>query len=158
MRRNHPILGITRPHQGIDYAAPRGTPVVAVGDGTVVRSAYTGGYGNLIVLRHAGGLESQYAHLSKYARNVKKGKKVSQGQTIGYVGSTGLSTGPHLDFRIKKNGKFVNPDKVIVPSKPPVPQEHQPAFEVTKGRLEAYLSTREKIEEFDATTWLKGVL
>lgn len=100
--RKHPILGITRAHPAIDYAAPKGTPVMAVGDGTVTRAAYTGGYGHLIILKHRGGLETQYAHLSGYAKGVRSGAKVSQGQVIGYVGSTGLSTGPHLDFRIKK--------------------------------------------------------
>jgi len=156
MSRKHPILGITRPHQGIDYAAPRGTPVVAVGDGTVTRSAYTGGYGNLIVLRHVGGLESQYGHLSGYAKGIKKGTKVSQGQTIGFVGSTGLSTGPHLDFRIKKNKRFVNPDKVIVPNKAPITQEQKPFFELTVKEVEAYMSSKKKRAQFDDTRWLKG--
>lgn len=154
MNRKHPILGIRRPHMGIDYAAKQGTPVVAVGDGTVTRSAYTGGYGNLIVLRHAGKLESQYAHLSGYAKGIKRGAKVSQGQTIGFVGSTGLSTGPHLDFRIKKNGKFVNPDKVITPSKPPVAQEQKPLFNITIQEIEDYMTAKKKINEFDSTIWL----
>ncbi len=157
MTRKHPILGITRPHQGIDYAAPRGTPVVAVGDGSVTRSAYTGGYGNLIVVRHTGGLESQYAHLSGYAKGIKRGAKVQQGQTIGFVGSTGLSTGPHLDFRIKKNGKFVNPDKIIIPSKPPISKAQEALFAETVEEVQAYMNTTKKISDFDTNTWLSGI-
>lgn len=154
MNRKHPILGITRPHQGIDYAARQGTPVVAVGDGTVTRSAYTGGYGNLIVLRHVGGLESQYAHLAGYAKGIKRGAKVNQGQTIGFVGSTGLSTGPHLDFRIKKNGKFVNPDNIIIPSKPPITHEQKILFTATTQEINDYMTAKKKISEFDPAIWL----
>ena len=107
-KRFHPILKYYRAHEGIDYAAPIGTPVSAVGDGTVIKSQYSGGYGNLIIVKHPNGYETYYGHLSKYGKGVKKGARVKQGQVIGYVGSTGLSTGPHLDFRIKKNGTFFN--------------------------------------------------
>ncbi|MDR3306486.1 MAG: peptidoglycan DD-metalloendopeptidase family protein [Endomicrobium sp.] len=105
-RRVHPILKIARPHLGIDYAAPSGTPVSSIGDGTALKAQYSGGFGNLIIIRHANGYETYYGHLSKYAKNIKTGTKVNQGQVIGYVGMTGLATGPHLDFRIKLNGKF----------------------------------------------------
>ncbi len=107
-KRFHPILKYYRAHEGIDYAAPIGTPVSAVGDGTVTKSQYSGGYGNLVIIKHPNGYETYYGHLSKYGKGVKKGVRVKQGQVIGYVGSTGLSTGPHLDFRIKKNGSFFN--------------------------------------------------
>ena len=107
-KRYHPILKYYRAHEGIDYAAPIGTPVSAVGDGVVKKSQYSGGYGNLVIIKHSNGYETYYGHLSKYGKGVKKGVRVKQGQVIGYVGSTGLSTGPHLDFRIKKNGAFFN--------------------------------------------------
>ena len=107
-KRFHPILKYYRAHEGIDYAAPIGTPVSAVGDGIVTKSQYSGGYGNLVIIKHPNGYETYYGHLSKYGKGVKKGVRVKQGQVIGYVGSTGLSTGPHLDFRIKKNGSFFN--------------------------------------------------
>ena len=107
-KRFHPILKRYRAHEGIDYAAPIGTPVSAVGDGVVTKSQYSGGYGNLVIIKHPNGYETYYGHLSKYGKGIKKGVRVKQGQVIGYVGSTGLSTGPHLDFRIKKNGTFFN--------------------------------------------------
>ncbi len=107
-KRFHPILKRYRAHEGIDYAAPIGTPVSAVGDGVVTKSQYSGGYGNLVIIKHPNGYETYYGHLSKYGKGIKKGVRVKQGQVIGYVGSTGLSTGPHLDFRIKKNGSFFN--------------------------------------------------
>ncbi|MDR3281592.1 MAG: M23 family metallopeptidase [Endomicrobium sp.] len=106
--RVHPILKYARPHLGIDYAAPKGTPVSSVGYGTVMRACYSGGFGNLIIIKHSNGYETYYGHLSKYARGIRRGTKVDQGQVIGYVGMTGLATGPHLDFRIKLNGKFSN--------------------------------------------------
>ena len=107
-KRFHPILKYYRAHEGIDYAAPIGTPVSAVGDGVVTKSQYSGGYGNLVIIKHPNGYETYYGHLSKYGKGIKKGVRVKQGQVIGYVGSTGLSTGPHLDFRIKRNGSFFN--------------------------------------------------
>lgn len=157
LARKHPILGYTRPHQGIDYAAPKGTPVMAVGDGEVTRAAYTGGYGHLIIVKHRAGLESQYAHLSGYAPSIKRGAKVTQGQIIGYVGSTGLSTGPHLDFRIKKNGNFVNPEDIIIPSKPPVREEQFSQFKENVSIIEAYMQGNKKLDEFVAEEWLQGM-
>lgn len=107
--RKHPILKYVRPHLGIDYAAPSGTPVSAIGDGVVTKAQYDNkGMGNMVIIRHANGYETYYGHLSKYGRGIRKGVRVNQGQIIGYVGSTGMSTGPHLDFRIKKDGKFFN--------------------------------------------------
>ncbi len=107
-RRFHPILKYYRPHLGIDYAAPIGTPVVSIGDGKVIYRGWKGDNGRLVKIRHNSVYTSSYGHLSRYGRNIKNGVRVKQGQVIGYVGSTGLSTGPHLDFRVRKYGKFVN--------------------------------------------------
>ncbi len=107
-RRMHPILRIPRPHLGIDYAAPVGTPVQTVADGVITFVGTKGGFGKYIEIKHANNYITSYGHLSRYAAKVKKGVKVKQGETIGYVGSTGLSTGPHLDFRIKDHNKFVD--------------------------------------------------
>ena len=106
--RLHPILKIRRPHLGIDYAAPIGTPVQAVADGTVVFTGWKGGFGNFVEIKHANGYTTMYGHLKNYGKNIKAGARVKQGQTVGYIGSTGLSTGPHLDFRIKERDKFVD--------------------------------------------------
>ncbi len=107
-RRFHPVLKYYRPHQGIDYAAPTGTPVSAVADGTVTYSGWKGGNGRLVMLKHGGGYLTTYGHLSRFARGVKRGRRVAQGDVIGYVGSSGLSSGPHLDFRVKLNGTALN--------------------------------------------------
>jgi murein DD-endopeptidase MepM/ murein hydrolase activator NlpD len=106
--RMHPVLKYVRPHLGIDYAAPTGTPVSAVADGTVRAVARNSASGNYVIIRHAQGYETAYAHLSRFARGMRAGVHVKQGQVIGYVGSTGLATGPHLDFRIRKNGQALN--------------------------------------------------
>ncbi len=127
--RKHPIFNDVRKHEGIDYAAPTGTPVKSVGSGTVQFAATQGGYGKLIIVRHANGYETYYAHLSKYAQGVQKGAKVRQGEVIGYVGMTGWATGPHLDFRIKKDGTFVNPGKMINPRTDPVEKALRPLYD-----------------------------
>lgn len=127
-RRLHPVLKTYRPHHGVDYAAPTGTPVHAIGDGTVIKIARDHAAGNYIKVRHSNGYESGYLHLSRFARGLKTGKRVRQGETIGYVGSTGYATGPHLDFRMKKNGSYVNPRKVISPRSGPVPKSQMEAF------------------------------
>ena len=119
--RKHPILRISRPHYGVDYAAPSGTPVVALGDGKVTEVKWKGGYGKFISIRHNAIYTTTYAHLSGYARGIKPGLMVKQGQVIGYVGSTGLSTGPHLDFRVYRNGSPTDPLKIESPSSEPVP-------------------------------------
>lgn len=126
--RRHPILGGYRPHYGIDYAAPPGTPVVAIADGTVTACGWNGGYGNQVILRHANGYESMYGHLSRFGPGIAKGKRVQQKQIIGYVGSTGISTGPHLDFRLLRNKTFVNPLRVVQPSAAPLRPEQMQAF------------------------------
>jgi murein DD-endopeptidase MepM/ murein hydrolase activator NlpD len=109
--RRHPILGGMRPHLAVDYAAPHGTPVFAVADGTVESAAWSGGGGKTIVLRHRANFKTMYNHLSRFAKGIRSGAAVRQRQVIGYVGSTGLSTGPHLDYRVIKDGRFVNPLK-----------------------------------------------
>ncbi len=127
--RKHPIFNDVRKHEGIDYAAPTGTPVKSVGSGTVQFAGVQGGYGNLIIVRHANGYETYYAHLSKYGQGIRKGAKVRQGEVIGYVGMTGWATGPHLDFRIKKDGAFVNPGKMINPRTDPVDKALRPLYD-----------------------------
>ena len=122
--RPHPILGGVRPHLAVDYAAPVGTPVRAVADGTVVLAGWNGGNGIQVHLRHHAGYETIYNHLSKLAPGVRTGGRVSQRQVIGYVGSTGLSTGPHLDYRVARNGRFVNPlSEKFLPGQPLDPAE-----------------------------------
>lgn len=107
--RMHPVYQVARPHLGVDYAAPTGTPVVALGDGKIIFKGWSNGFGKSIRIKHCAGYISYYGHFSRYAKGMESGKQVSQGQVIGYVGSTGVATGPHLDFRVKHNGKFVNP-------------------------------------------------
>lgn len=119
--RRHPVLGYVRLHTGVDWAAPRGTPVVAAGDGTVIRIApLLSGYGNHLVIRHDNGYTTSYSHLSKFAEDMKVGKKVKQRQVIGYIGSTGMSTGPHLHFEILVDGKRTDPLRVPVPDDNPL--------------------------------------
>lgn len=113
--RLHPILKTVRPHWGVDYAAPTGTPVSALGSGTVVFAGRKGGYGNYLEIRHSSTYTTCYGHLSKFAKGVRKGTRVDQGDVVGFVGSTGLSTGPHLDFRVKQNGGYVDPLKLDSP-------------------------------------------
>jgi murein DD-endopeptidase MepM/ murein hydrolase activator NlpD len=133
--RLHPILKIKRPHQGIDYAAPAGEPVWSVADGKVIYRGWAGGFGNLVKIRHANGYVSYYAHLSRFARGLREGSRVQQKQVIGYVGQTGLATGPHVCFRISQNGKFVNPLTLRVPSGEPVPESVRSVFEDTRDLL-----------------------
>ena len=115
-KRKHPILGYTKMHKGVDFAAPSGTPIYAAGDGVVEFAARNGGYGKFIRIRHNSDYKTQYAHLKSFAKGVGSGKRVRQGQVIGYVGTTGRSTGPHLHYEVVKAGKQVNPMKVKMPS------------------------------------------
>lgn len=141
--RRHPILGGEKPHLGVDYAAPVGTPVKAVGDGSVIKRGWGGGYGNQIILRHSKNLESMYSHLSRYAKGLAEGKRVRQGEIIGYVGNTGLSTGPHLDFRIRQDGKFINPVKAINPRFAPVDAGYLASFHKIREIGRSYLDGKE---------------
>lgn len=115
-KRRHPILGYTKLHSGTDFAAPTGTPIYAAGDGTVEMSRRYGGYGNYVRLRHANGYQTAYAHMNGFARGIREGRRVKQGQVIGYVGTTGRSTGPHLHYEVIVNGKKVNPRTIRVPT------------------------------------------
>lgn len=133
--RMHPVLRIRRPHHGVDYAAPVGTPVVAIGDGIVIKKGYSGGAGNMVKIKHNSIYTTAYLHLSKYGEGVHTGAKVKQGQVIGYVGSSGLSTGPHLDFRFYKSGVPVDPLKVKAPPVEPVHDSLMPKFDVLKDSL-----------------------
>ncbi|MBQ9406422.1 MAG: M23 family metallopeptidase [Desulfovibrio sp.] len=148
--RMHPILGYSRPHEGIDYAAPMGTPVKAVGDGEIAAQGWVSGYGNQVVITHAGGLESLYSHLAGFARGINKGTHVQQGQTIGYVGSTGLSTGPHLDFRLRLNGKFINPAVKINPRNAPVSAKNMAAFLRTMNKELRLLNGHSSFSEYNS--------
>lgn len=126
--RLHPILKIRRPHLGVDYAAPQGTPVYAIGDGVVIQANYHRGSGNMVKIKHNATYTTAYLHLWKFAKGIKKGTRVQQGQIIGYVGSTGMSTGPHLDFRFYKNNKPIDPLKVETPPAKPVKLEYLDEF------------------------------
>ena len=128
--RKHPVHGTVRPHTGVDYAAPTGTPVMSIGDGTVISKGWGGGGGNTVKIRHNSVYTTAYLHLSRYA-NIKVGDRVSQGQVIGYVGMTGTATGPHLDFRVWKNGSPINPLKMESPSAEPLAEEFRPALDST---------------------------
>ncbi len=133
--RLHPVLKVRRPHLGVDYAAPIGTPVRTTGDGIVVDAGYGSGNGRYIKVRHNSVYTTMYLHLSKFAKGIKRGANVQQGQVIGYVGSTGLSTGPHLDYRFFLNGKPVDPLKVEVPPSHPVKEELKVEFEKIKAKV-----------------------
>jgi murein DD-endopeptidase MepM/ murein hydrolase activator NlpD len=111
-RRFHPILHCFRPHHGVDYGAPKGTPVMTTADGVVIEAGRKGGEGNYIRIRHTSRIDTHYLHLSRFAKNVRRGAKVQQGDVIGYVGSTGLATGPHLDYRVTEAGKWLDPLKL----------------------------------------------
>lgn len=140
--RRHPVTGKVRPHTAVDYAAPSGTPVHAIGDGTVTMCGWDGsGGGNRIRIRHANGFETCYMHLRGFAKGIRKGVRVSQGQTIGYVGSTGRSTGPHLDFRIWKDRKPLDPLKVISPPAAPLANENLDSLKVKYERYMAEIDS-----------------
>jgi len=126
--RLHPILGIRRPHLGVDYAAPTGTPVKATADGVVLRRSRDREAGRFIKIRHAGGIETLYMHLSRFAPGTGRGSRVLQGQTIGYVGRSGLATGPHLDYRMKVEGKYIDPRRFRSAPAPPLPPERETEF------------------------------
>jgi len=137
--RFHPILKRWRTHEGTDYAAAYGTPVRATADGIVTEAGRNGGYGNLIEIRHANGIRTRYGHLSKYAKGLHVGERVSQEQTIGYVGSTGLSTGPHLHYEFLVNGRATNPQRKDAGAGEPVPSRLKPAFDEVRAQLLAQL-------------------
>jgi murein DD-endopeptidase MepM/ murein hydrolase activator NlpD len=139
MRRFHPVSKTWKAHPAIDYAAPTGTPIKTVGDGIISAKGYTRGNGNYLKIRHNNGYETLYLHMSRFASRLQQGSHVSQGQVIGYVGSTGLATGPHLCFRMRKNGAPVNPQKIKVPSVAPVSAENMEQFRAHAKTLLAML-------------------
>ena len=130
-RRKHPVSGKVKPHTAVDYAAPTGTPVMTIGDGTVLSAGWTNGGGKTVKIRHNSSYTTSYMHLSRYANGIREGARVHQGDVIGYVGSTGVATGPHLDFRVWKDGTPVNPLKLESPSADPLRPENLPALDST---------------------------
>lgn len=148
MNRLHPIFNVRRAHQGIDYGAPNGTPIKAVGSGVVTTAGWVGGYGKQVVVRHSKALESMYSHMSGYARGIKSGTKVRQGQIIGYVGATGNATGPHLDFRLRQNGAFINPSKAINPRIHDLDRKQLPAFRTHMSAVRQYMDGTKALSEY----------
>jgi murein DD-endopeptidase MepM/ murein hydrolase activator NlpD len=140
--RKHPIDGFNKMHRGTDFAAPQGTPIMASGNGIIKKSGWCGGGGNCIKIRHNSTYETIYAHMSKFARGIKTGVRVKQGQTIGYVGSTGKSTGPHLHYEVIINGKKVNSQKLKLPSGKILKGEERKLFETTKIKLDVLKSEK----------------
>jgi len=138
--RKHPIKGYNKMHKGTDFAAPSGTPIMASGSGTITRARWCGGGGNCIKIKHNSTYETIYAHMKNYARGIKEGKKVKQGQVIGYVGSTGLSTGPHLHYEVIVNGKKVNSQTLKLPSGKILKGDSRKEFEVKRIKIDIKLS------------------
>ena len=138
--RKHPILGYNKMHRGTDFAAPSGTPIMASGSGTVTRARWCGGGGNCVKIKHNSTYETVYAHMKSFARGVKEGRKVKQGQIIGYVGSTGLSTGPHLHYEVIVNGKKVNSQRLKLPSGKILKGDEREKFELARIKIDLKLS------------------
>jgi len=140
-KRKHPILGYTRIHRGVDFAAPRGTPIFAAGDGVVERAGWFSTYGRYVRIRHRGGYATAYAHMNRIAKGIRPGKRVKQGQVIGYVGSTGRSTGPHLHYEVLRAGRQINPLKVRMPSGIKLKGDALAAFQAERQRIERVLAS-----------------
>jgi len=151
-KRKHPILGYTKLHKGTDFAAPLNTPIMASGDGKIIRSRWCGGGGNCIKIKHNATYTTVYAHLSKFARGIKEGVRVKQGQIIGYVGSTGMSTGPHLHYEVIENGRKINSQKLKLPSGKILKGKERKLFEISKIKTEVLkselISMKKKIDIF----------
>ena len=139
-KRKHPILGFTKMHTGTDFAAPKGTPIMASGDGRVIKASWCGGGGNCVKIKHNSTYQTVYAHMSKFGRGIKKGVRVKQGQIIGYVGSTGLSTGPHLHYEVIENGRKINSQKMKLPSGKILKGKLRKKFEVNKIKTDVLKS------------------
>jgi len=140
-RRFHPVLHHYAPHYGVDYAAPTGTPIMSTGNGTVVAAEHKGGNGKYVKIKHPNGYVTYYLHLSRYGKGIRAGAHVNQGQIIGYVGSTGYATGPHLDYRVQKNGRFVNPRTISLPPADPVSRTNMASFIDLRDRHLSRLSS-----------------
>jgi murein DD-endopeptidase MepM/ murein hydrolase activator NlpD len=143
--RLHPVLKTRRPHRGVDYAAPRGTPIKAAGDGKVIFRGVKSGYGNVVILQHGGNITTLYAHMSRFASKVRSGSRVRQGQTIGYVGATGLVTGAHLHYEYRLNGVHRNPRTVKLPQADPIAAKYREEFLAAAGPI------LEELENFKNT-------
>jgi murein DD-endopeptidase MepM/ murein hydrolase activator NlpD len=139
-KRKHPVLGFTRAHQGVDFGAGTGTPIVAAGDGVVLEAKHWGGYGNWLRIRHTGGWDTGYGHISRYAKGIKPGMRVRQGQVVAYVGSTGLATGPHLHYEVWLKGQRTNPIGAKVPQGTVLAGRELAAFKVQKASIDARLA------------------
>jgi murein DD-endopeptidase MepM/ murein hydrolase activator NlpD len=140
--RRHPILGYTKMHTGVDWAAPTGTPIYASGNGTVEKAGWESGYGKFVLIQHTNGYETAYGHMSAYARGIEEGKRVRQGQVIGFVGSTGLSTGSHVHYEIRVNGRFVDPMRIKLPRGRELEGPMLAAFEQERERLDSIMSRK----------------
>lgn len=144
-KRKHPILGYTKMHKGVDFAAPRGTPIMASGDGTITHIGHNGAYGKFVQIRHNSNLSTAYAHSIRFAKGLKRGSKVKQGQTIAFVGSTGRVTGPHLHYEVRINGKQVNPLSI----------KSSPGITLTGKKLEVFESYKKKIHQIHKDLYTK---
>lgn len=138
--RKHPILGFNKMHKGTDFAAPMGTPIMASGDGKITRSRWCGGGGNCVKIKHNSTYSTVYAHMSKFGRNIKEGVRIKQGQIIGYVGSTGMSTGPHLHYEVIENGRKINSQKLKLPSGKILKGKERELFEIEKIKIKVLKS------------------
>ena len=138
--RKHPILGFNKMHRGTDFAAPLGTPIMASGDGIIIKARWCGGGGNCVKIKHNSTYQTVYAHLSKFGGGIKKGVRVKQGRIIGYVGSTGMSTGPHLHYEVIKNGKKINSQTLKLPSGKILKGEERKRFEVKRIKVDVLKS------------------
>lgn len=147
LNRFHPILHKVRPHLGVDFAAPSGTPVWSVADGVVIAKGWKNGNGNTVSVRHPNGYETMYNHLSRYAKGIAVGKRVRQKDIVGYVGTTGLATGPHLDYRMKKYGRFIDPLKEKCPPGFPVEEASRKAFSLAAQQTVALLEGRASLAQ-----------
>ena len=139
-KRKHPILGYTKMHTGTDFAAPKGTPIMASGDGKVTKAGWCGGGGNCVKIKHNNTYQTVYAHMYKFGKGIKKGVRVKQGQIIGYVGSTGMSTGPHLHYEVIENGRKINSQKMKLPSGKILTGNERKKFEVSKIKIDVLKS------------------
>ena len=137
--RKHPILNRIRAHKGVDYAAPTGTAIKAAGDGRVAFVGTKGGYGRVVILEHGGGVTTLYGHMSRFAANLRNGQRVKQGAIIGFVGSSGAATGPHLHYEYRLNGVHKNPRTVALPDAAPIPSEYLSEFQTKSGAFLAKL-------------------
>ncbi|MCY3980847.1 MAG: peptidoglycan DD-metalloendopeptidase family protein [Alphaproteobacteria bacterium] len=149
-RRRHPILGYSMMHRGVDFGAPTGTPIRAAGDGTVVSRGWKGAYGRYIRIRHRGGYQTAYAHLSRYAKGLRQGGRVKQGEVIGYVGSSGRSTGPHLHYEVIVNGRQVNPVTLKLPSNQSLADEALERFRLHRNEIDRKLQEMAGSQRADA--------